>query len=258
MIKEEIVQRDRIDEFFADPKYSKLGPSRVAFERIWREGAQVELRRLMQKIEAAPQRVPELAEAVSRIVQFVQGGSEPLGTDFAALVTQGVVTKSQAWMLTRLVDGRIRVLVNRIQITAKWLAGRCGASQDRTAGQWIEVLKAHGLIDVIDHDRERGHYTLDIHDPTPEREAPRPDPQKLLPLPTDGDTKPSGKGPELSAQTSGGARPCGGLRAETSACGRRVAAGILPGFPSRLRSRRSFSKRFSNVGGFRANPRITH
>ncbi len=52
--------RDRIDEFYADPRYAKLGTARIAFERLWHEGARTEQARLMSRIQAAAIAEPHL------------------------------------------------------------------------------------------------------------------------------------------------------------------------------------------------------
>jgi len=124
------------------------------------------------------------------VVEFIDGGPIALNSDFSALVAARIVRSAQVQLLIRLVDGRCKYLVNVIRITQEWLAARCGVKQGRNAWGWIQTLVEHKLIDVIDHDKERGTYDLRIHDPTPEHgDDQNSTPQKPLPFPT-GDESP--------------------------------------------------------------------
>ena len=231
------MQRDRLDEFFADPRYKRLGVARIAFERLWREGARTELLRLRSRIEAATIQYPQLAEAVGRAVKFADGGPLPLNTDFSALELAGIVSRAQIELFIRLADGRVKYLVNVIRITEEWLAARCGVKQGRNAWGWINTLNENRLIDVIDHDEDRGTYDLRIHDPTPERSEEDSCPQKPLPFPTDGPA-PSGEGTGFSyAQNSARSSaqdPALRRTAQDSAqnCARKVAENRTPASPA--------------------------
>ena len=130
-------------------------------------GSRTELLRLRSRIEAAPSEYPQLAEAVGRAVQFADGGPLPLNTDFSALEMAGILSRAQIELFIRLADGRVKYLVNVIRITEEWLAARCGVKQGRNAWGWINTLTENRLINVIDHDEDRGTYDLRIHDPTP-------------------------------------------------------------------------------------------
>ncbi len=110
-----------------------------------------------------------------------------------------MISRSQADLLIRLIDGRTRYLVNEIRITESWLAARCGSLQSRTAWGWINSLIEHKLIDVIDRNRGAGTYDLRIHDPTPERaDEPDPSPQRPLPFPVEQDLQSTGDGGTIS------------------------------------------------------------